>query len=176
MNVVVLGLGSNRNFDGFSSVDLLKKAVLHMNRILSESVYSSVYRTKAMYVENQSDFYNMVMLGTLSDEYTPHKLLEYIHRVESLLGRNRAKEIRFGPRSIDIDIEFFGDSEINDSDLQIPHPRLYERAFVLKPLLEILPKCSDVLKGKNLKKIETDFKDLSSDDVKLFIRSAEIFS
>ena len=62
-----------------------------------------------MYVENQSDFYNMVMLGTLSDEYTPHKLLEYIHRVESLLGRNRAKEIRFGPRSIDIDIEFFGD-------------------------------------------------------------------
>ena len=92
------------------------------------------------------------------------------------MGRNRAKEIRFGPRSIDIDIEFFGDSEINDSDLQIPHPRLYERAFVLKPLLEILPKCSDVLKGKNLKKIETDFKDLSSDDVKLFISSAEIFS
>lgn len=176
MNVVVLGLGSNRNFDRFSSVDLLKKAVLHMNRILSESVYSSVYRTKAMYVEDQSDFYNMVMLGTLSDEYTPHWLLEYIHRVESLLGRNRSKEIRFGPRSIDIDIEFFGDSEINDSDLQIPHPRLYERAFVLKPLLEILPKCSDVLKGEKLKKIETDFKDLSSDDVRFFISSAEFFS
>lgn len=159
MNCVVLGLGSNRSFNGLNPVELLVKAVSELNKLIKNLVISSVYCTKPMYVENQEDFYNLVVLGTVSDEFSPHGLLQRIHEIEASLGRDRSKEVRFGPRSIDIDIEFFGDFEINTADLEIPHPRLLERAFVLQPLLEILPETSDKLKGEKLNSIWQQFKD-----------------
>lgn len=136
---------------------------------MENTVISSVYCTKPMYVEDQEYFYNMVILGTVSDDMDPHRLLQRIHEIEASLGRDRSKELRFGPRSIDIDIEFFGDFEINTEDLQIPHPRLHERAFVLQPLLEILPKTADILKGEKLSRIQSDFKGLDSIDVEFFM-------
>ena len=89
-----------------------------------------------MDVTDQDDFYNMVVAGDFRG--TPRQLLEKIHAVEAELGRDRAKEFRNGPRSIDIDIEIFGKESVNESDLVIPHDRSTERAFVMKPLLEIL--------------------------------------
>lgn len=59
--------------------------------------------------------------------------------VERMLGRNRAQEVRFGPRRIDIDILLFGSETIAEPDLEIPHPRMLERAFALVPLVEIAP-------------------------------------
>lgn len=176
MDTVVLGLGSNQGFGGCDSLSLLKQAAGRLASVLEAPVYSSVYLTKPMYVENQNDFYNMVMLGTISAEYTPHKLLDYIHRIEADLGRNRGNEIRFGPRSIDIDIEFYGDASVQTDDLEIPHPRLYERAFVLKPLLEILPKCSDAVKGEKLKKLENGCVQIPSDGASVFISAEQFFS
>ncbi|MBQ0162801.1 MAG: 2-amino-4-hydroxy-6-hydroxymethyldihydropteridine diphosphokinase [Treponema sp.] len=173
MNCVVLGLGSNRSYNGLDPVSLLRRAVVELEKIASDVVISSVYRTKAMYVEDQDDFYNMVIAGLVEDGMTPHKLLECIHEIEGFLGRDRSKEVRFGPRSVDIDIEFIGDLEIDDPDLQIPHPRLIERAFVLQPLLEILPKCADAMKGEKLKKIEK--MTVSSKDVQLYLDSKSFF-
>lgn len=171
MNCVVLGLGSNRSYNGFDSVELLRKAVECLNKIMDDSICSALYRTKPMYVENQDYFYNMVIMGKVSDEYSPHKFLEHIHKIETLLGRDRSKEVRFGPRSIDIDIEFYGDEQINAPDLEIPHPRLEERGFVLQPLLEILRKSADVMKGEKLRLIEKTFADAEFADVELFMDS-----
>ncbi|MBR5933191.1 MAG: 2-amino-4-hydroxy-6-hydroxymethyldihydropteridine diphosphokinase [Treponema sp.] len=154
MSCVVLGLGSNRSYNGIDSMSLLRIAVDRLNEVMDNITVSSVYRTKPMYVENQDDFYNMVLMGDIHSEYDPEKLLKYIHGLEGFLGRDRKKELRFGPRTMDIDIEFFGDLDVNLPDLEIPHPRITERAFVLQPLLEILPKCADAKKGEKLKKIE----------------------
>lgn len=104
-----------------------------------------------MYVADQDDFYNMAVSGRT--ELSVHELLSKIHEIEAELGRDRKNEIRNGPRSIDIDIELFGNEEIHFSDssdpmknLEVPHPRIYERAFVLIPLLEVLPPDADIQK------------------------------
>lgn len=143
MTDVILGLGSNRKYEGLSCIEILGRAVHALSGVLSDISYSSVYMTRAMYVEDQDDFHNLVLKGKLADGKSCRWLLEKIHEIEAQLGRDRAKEIRFGPRSADIDIEFFGDQVIREEDLEVPHPRVKERAFVLVPLLEILPESAD---------------------------------
>lgn len=140
---VLLGLGSNTRYKDFSSMELLSIACEKLKSVLESVVCSSVYITKARYVTNQDDFYNMVVKGYVSDSMSPYDLLNIIHEIEAEGGRNREKEIRFGPRSLDIDIEEFGDIVVSDEILQIPHPRIQERAFVLIPSLEILDKSTD---------------------------------
>ena len=147
---VVLGIGSNREWNKMSSLQLMENACCQLKVFLSNFEMSSVYKTKPMYYENQDDFYNMVVLGSVSEDISPQILLEKIHKIEESLGRNRSKEIRNGPRSIDIDIEFFGTMSVNEKDLQIPHPKLKERAFVLVPLLEILDENADFIKREYL--------------------------
>lgn len=148
---VVLGLGSNKSFASLDSLHLLAGACVLLEPLFSDFAFSSVYRTKPMYITDQSDFYNMAVSGRT--ELSAHELLSKIHEIEAFLGRDRKSEIRNGPRSIDIDIELFGNEEIHFSDssdpmknLEIPHPRLSERAFVLIPLLEVLPPDADIQK------------------------------
>ncbi len=142
-NVVALGLGSNATWNGMESLEILKKACEKLRPLFQNFALSSVYRTKPMYVENQADFLNLVLVGTILDKITPRILLEKIHEIERSLGRNRSLEIRNGPRSIDIDIEIFGNEKIHEIDLQIPHPRIFERAFVCVPLTEVSPKIAE---------------------------------
>ena len=71
-------------------------------------ICSSIYITKAQIVTDQDDFYNMVISGQVADEENPFEFLKKINQIEATYGRDRAKEIRFGPRSLDIDIEIFG--------------------------------------------------------------------
>ncbi|WP_407396799.1 2-amino-4-hydroxy-6-hydroxymethyldihydropteridine diphosphokinase [Treponema sp.] len=146
---VVLGLGSNRSFESHSCMSLLSMAIERIGGFVDNLCVSSVYRTAAMYVTDQDDFYNMVAAGDFRG--SPRELLDKIHVVESELGRDRSREIRNGPRSIDIDIEIFGSETVDDGDLVIPHERLTERAFVLKPLLEILQ-----ITEKDADKLSTD--------------------
>ncbi|MCI1210087.1 MAG: 2-amino-4-hydroxy-6-hydroxymethyldihydropteridine diphosphokinase [Treponema sp.] len=157
MTQVVLGLGSNRDFRGLNPVRLLRAAYDFLSETLNEIVCSSVYRTKALYVTDQADFYNMAVTGRVADAVVPSALLAEIHRIEAALGRNRAEEIRFGPRTIDIDIELFGCQHVSEPDLEIPHPRLCERAFILIPLLEISENSADCIEREKyaaaLKKI-----------------------
>lgn len=138
---VVLGLGSNRSFDSKTPVELLSCAVEKLSGFVENLEVSSVYRSAAMYVTDQEDFYNMVVSGNYSG--TPHELLDQIHLIEAEFGRDRLKEIRNGPRSLDIDIEIFGNLKVKDADLIIPHERMTERAFVLAPLVEVLKKSAD---------------------------------
>ena len=131
---IVLGLGSNHSLGDLSSPEILKRACVLLEEKIVHIKKSSLYRTTAMYYENQEDFYNMVVAGFYSG--SPRELLDFIHEVERSLGRDRTKEFRNGPRTLDVDIELFDNEKINDSDLIIPHPRMEERAFVLIPMLE----------------------------------------
>ena len=143
-------------------MELLSIACEKLKSVLESVVCSSVYITKARYVTNQDDFYNMAVKGYVSDSMSPSDLLNIIHEIEAEGGRNREKEIRFGPRSLDIDIEEFGDIVVSDEILQIPHPRIQERAFVLIPALEILDESSDYLLRK---RYESFLKDLPEQGV-----------
>ena len=143
MKKVILGLGSNRNYNGLTSLQILSKACASLSEILSFITLSSVYISKPMYYEKQDNFYNMALSGFLDDDILPEVLLEKIHLIEKEFGRNREKEIRNGPRSLDIDIEYIEGLSLNTENLKIPHPKIKERAFVLVPVLEILDKTAD---------------------------------
>ena len=143
MKKVILGLGSNRNYNGLTSLQILSKACTSLSEILSFITLSSVYISKPMYYENQDNFYNMALSGFLDDAILPEVFLEKIHLIEKEFGRNREKEIRNGPRSLDIDIEYIEGLSLNTENLKIPHPKIKERAFVLVPVLEILDKTAD---------------------------------
>lgn len=143
---VILGLGSNRTYKGMSPVELLAFAVRSLSRFVSDIKVSSVYETRPMYVCDQENFFNIALKGSVPESMSPEALLEAIHEIEAEGGRDRSKEVRFGPRSLDIDIEEFSDVVMNTEDLILPHPRIKERAFVLIPLLEIFSESADVEK------------------------------
>ena len=69
----------------------------------------------------------------------PHALLFTLHKIEKKFGRDRAQETRWGPRTLDLDLIAYDDVTIDKPELTLPHPRLFERAFVLVPLAEIVP-------------------------------------
>lgn len=166
MKRVLLGLGSNRAYKNYSSLMLLSFAGKEISKILSDCVFSSVYKTKAMYYEIQDDFYNMVILGYVSDEKNPFELLKEINQIEAKYGRNRENEIRNGPRSLDIDIELFGDETISSAELEIPHKRLSERAFVLIPAVEVLTNSADeIIRKKFIDCLEKIKQNENSDNV-----------
>jgi 2-amino-4-hydroxy-6-hydroxymethyldihydropteridine diphosphokinase len=96
---------------------------------------SSDYRTPPWGVTDQPPFINAAI--AVATSLTPHDLLARILGVERVLGRDRGRERRWGPRRIDIDLLAYNDLVLNDADLTLPHPRLFERAFVLLPLAEI---------------------------------------
>jgi 2-amino-4-hydroxy-6-hydroxymethyldihydropteridine diphosphokinase len=98
---------------------------------------SSDYRTPPWGVEDQAPFINLCLLVTT--DLPPRQLLARALQVEREFGRDRAHEQRWGPRPLDIDILAYDDIRVDEPDLTLPHPRLFERAFVLVPLAEIVP-------------------------------------
>ena len=98
---------------------------------------SSDYRTPPWGVTDQPPFTNAVI--AVSTTLAPHTLLTRAQACERALGRDRAREQHWGPRTIDLDILAYDDLVLNDANLTLPHPHLFERAFVLVPLAEIAP-------------------------------------
>ncbi len=96
---------------------------------------SSLYRTEPVDAPRQQWFLNCVVEAETA--LLPRQLLHAIHRVERSLGRRRM--VHRGPRTVDIDILLYGAAQIRARDLEIPHPRMAERRFVLVPLAEIAP-------------------------------------
>lgn len=128
-----IGLGSN--------IEDRHKYLTQAVRLLNEhadifvSDCSGIYETDPVGFVEQSPFLNMVIRADtlLSAE----ALLAYMMKVEQTLGRTR--EIRWGPRTIDLDLLLYGSYSMETPELTVPHPRMFERAFVMIPLLEILP-------------------------------------
>ena len=95
---------------------------------------SQIYESPAVDYVNQPDFYNQVLEFKLTS-ITPELIMALLLQIEKEMGRNRL--IPKGPRLIDLDILFIGNIEINNETLQIPHPRAFERSFVVLPLSEL---------------------------------------
>ena len=98
---------------------------------------SSDYRTPPWGLADQPAFVNLAI--AIETGLPPRALLARAQAVERALGRDRAKERRWGPRPLDIDLIAYDDLVLAEGDLVLPHPRLFERAFVLVPLVEIAP-------------------------------------
>ncbi len=98
---------------------------------------SSDYETPPWGDRAQAPFINACI--RLSTALEPHALLAKLHEVEEKFGRDRSHERRWGPRPLDLDLLAYDDLALASDDLMLPHPRLFERAFVLVPLAEIAP-------------------------------------
>jgi 2-amino-4-hydroxy-6-hydroxymethyldihydropteridine diphosphokinase len=96
---------------------------------------SLVYETEPVGGVDQDDFWNLVM--ELTTDAVPRELLERAQRAEAQRGRTR--ELRWGPRTLDVDVLLVGSERSTDPQILVPHPRLYERSFVLVPLHELAP-------------------------------------
>jgi 2-amino-4-hydroxy-6-hydroxymethyldihydropteridine diphosphokinase len=96
---------------------------------------SSLYATAPQGLRDQPEFLNQVV--QVDTDLPPADLLRACRAVEDRFGR--ARTIRWGPRTLDVDVLLYGQRIIDTADLQVPHPRLHERAFVLVPLCEIAP-------------------------------------
>jgi 2-amino-4-hydroxy-6-hydroxymethyldihydropteridine diphosphokinase len=132
MNTTYLALGSNEG-DRRQNLNLaIERIAASCGTIVR---LSSIYETAAWGLEDQPDFLNMVL--SIETSLSPVVLLHAIRSVEAELGRQRS--IRWGQRTVDIDILFYGDEIIDTIELQVPHQRLQDRRFVLVPLVEIAP-------------------------------------
>jgi 2-amino-4-hydroxy-6-hydroxymethyldihydropteridine diphosphokinase len=106
---------------------------------------SSLYSTEPVGYADQPRFVNAVV--GLETELPPRALLEGLLALEKEFGRDRTKGFANGPRSLDLDIVLFGEQSISEPGLEIPHPRIAQRAFVLIPLNEIAPNIRDSRSG-----------------------------
>ncbi|MDA0237834.1 MAG: 2-amino-4-hydroxy-6-hydroxymethyldihydropteridine diphosphokinase [Proteobacteria bacterium] len=131
--VAFIGLGSNLG-DALQNV---RDALDNISRLQSVDMIatSSFYKSDPIGIVDQPDFVNAVCKVSVS--IGPDTLLQYLLNIEKIFGRVRT--VRNGPRIIDLDVLLFGEMRYSSSDICIPHPRMFERAFVLKPLLEIAP-------------------------------------
>jgi 2-amino-4-hydroxy-6-hydroxymethyldihydropteridine diphosphokinase len=98
---------------------------------------SSDYATPPWGHEQQARFINACI--SIETSLDPHALLYSLQRIETKFGRDRSKETRWGPRTLDLDLIAYDDITLQKGELTLPHPRLFERAFVLVPLVEIAP-------------------------------------
>lgn len=131
MPLAFISLGSNIG-DRLKNIENALSGISTQCRILANS---SIYESEPWGVKDQPKFLNAVI--KVETRLEPLELLDFLLNIEARLGRARKKEIRFGPRAIDLDILVYDGLEIQSERLAIPHPRMKERAFVLIPLYEI---------------------------------------
>ena len=140
---VYLGIGSNL---GDRQANM-KKALKLLSDTLQIELASSIYETEPVGYVEQPMFLNAVCRG--QTELGPLQLLSLIKGIEASLGR--VSSFPNAPRTIDLDIIFYGSMIMQTPELTIPHPRLEERAFVLIPLLEMAPDLCHPVSGESIK-------------------------
>jgi 2-amino-4-hydroxy-6-hydroxymethyldihydropteridine diphosphokinase len=133
MAEVYFSLGSNEGNRISSLVSATKLIEKRIGKVIQNS---SVVESEPWGFSSETAFYNMVLL--VETALTPHRILTKVIEIEKSLGRIRQGK-GYTNRIIDIDILFYGEEEINDMNLQIPHPLMQKRKFVLQPLTEIAP-------------------------------------
>jgi 2-amino-4-hydroxy-6-hydroxymethyldihydropteridine diphosphokinase len=128
---VYIGLGSNLG----DRVAFLREAVLRLSAIIRVEKVSQLYVAAPLGYVRDDAFVNAVLHGKTT--LKPMQLLEMLQAIEAALGRRPG--VQYGPRPIDLDILLYDSIEMETQKLTIPHPRLAQRAFVLKPLAELAP-------------------------------------
>ena len=145
-----IGLGSNLG----ESLTTLENAIQNLNEVtdITLTSHSSWYRTKPVGGPPQPDYVNACAL--LKVELDPYKLLETLLEIEQQFGRERKE--RWGARTLDLDLLLYDDLILDTPNLQIPHPRMIERAFVLVPLAEIAPDWIEPVSGKTITQLREE--------------------
>lgn len=144
MRTVYISIGSNLG----DRIAYIEKALRLLNALekIRLTKVSSYYETEPVGCLDQGKFINAAF--SLETAHHPHPLLEILQGIESSLERERT--IRWGPRTVDLDILFYGDTILHNHVLTIPHPRLTERAFVLVPMAEIASSLLHPVTGKTI--------------------------
>lgn len=142
MDRVFLGLGSNQG----DSAAILESALAELSGLLAPGRTSSLWLSEPRYVEDQAPFFNLVFEG--HTELEPLDLLDLTGEIEARHGRDRRKERPKGPRTLDIDILLYGTRLVSGERLELPHPGMGERKFVLLPLLELDSELRDPRTGR----------------------------
>jgi 2-amino-4-hydroxy-6-hydroxymethyldihydropteridine diphosphokinase len=163
MRNIFLGIGSDLgNREGN-----LRRAVNSISEIIGPvQVSSSVYESEPWGFRSESMFLNIVV--KTESQLSPHKLLEAIISIESEMGRIRTEQ-HYSSRIIDIDILLMDDLIINEADLNVPHPRMHQRKFVLVPISEIAGDIMHPVFKKSIKTLLEECADGSS--LKLYLPS-----
>jgi len=132
MTPAFIGIGSNLNSPALQ----LAQAVSALRKLPHSTLeqVSSAYQSKAVGPGEQPDYLNAVV--QVNTTLSPLTLLDHLQSIEQAQGRQRG--VRWGARTLDLDLLLYGDSVINEARLTLPHPRILERDFVLRPLLEII--------------------------------------
>lgn len=131
--IAYIGIGSNLGDKQKHIADAID--MLENTQGIILKVISPIYETKPVGYVEQPDFLNCV--AKIRTKLLPDELLEVCMHIENELGRKRT--IKWGPRTVDLDILFYGDLVLDSDRLTIPHPLLHERGFVLVPLLDVAP-------------------------------------
>ena len=139
-----LGLGSNIGNRELQLNEAIK--ILHANQGIQVTQVSHIYETEPVGYTNQPKFLNLCI--EIETELNPQSLLKCCSATEQQLHRKR--EIRWGPRTLDVDILLFGDQIIEQDNLSVPHPRMKERSFVLIPLNDIATNQIEPISNKSI--------------------------
>lgn len=143
-----IGLGANLPSAAGSPAATLAAAVERAAASGRLIARSSLYSTTPVGYAQQPRFLNAAI--ALETKRSPQKLLGALLEIEREFGRDRASAIINGPRTLDLDILLYGDLMVSEAGLEIPHPRLAEREFVLVPLNEIAPEARDPRTGRTV--------------------------
>lgn len=155
MHTVFLSLGGNHD----NSIELSKAAISNLQKIAVDDVWCSSYYSSAPWgFEADQDFVNCVC--KIKTKLKAVEVLTFIQGIEKDLGRIRVG-VGYTSRPIDIDILYYGDQKIETKNLHVPHPRMYDRNFVLVPFNEIWPFWVDPTSKKTISVLLKECKDLS---------------
>ena len=152
MAIVYLSLRSNLG----DRISFIQQAVMQLSSLHNTELVrtSSFYETEPWSTDTKNWFVNAVV--ELKTTLTPHELLDECMRIEQQLGRKRENNDDYSDRTIDIDILFYKNEIISEDDLIIPHKFLHLRAFVLVPLLELIPNFVHPVINKTITELHND--------------------
>ncbi|MFH1097205.1 MAG: 2-amino-4-hydroxy-6-hydroxymethyldihydropteridine diphosphokinase [Candidatus Desantisbacteria bacterium] len=147
MAVAYISFGSNIG-DRVGYIDIALE-IIRANPCVQQMQVSSYYETEPVGNIDQPEFINGV--AKIDTTLSCEDLLAFLQRVECEMGRK--KTVHWGPRNIDLDILLYDDACISQSNLQVPHPQMQTRAFVLIPLSEIAPEVIHPVSGKTIREL-----------------------
>ncbi len=139
LNTAVIGLGANLG----DPTRAFAVAITSLRELGEVRAISALYRTEAV-GPPQPDYHNAAVL--LRTELAPRRLLDELLRIEAACGRERRE--RWGPRLLDLDLLWLEGKSVSEPGLQVPHPRLTQRAFALRPLLDVVPDAEEPFSGR----------------------------
>jgi 2-amino-4-hydroxy-6-hydroxymethyldihydropteridine diphosphokinase len=155
MQTAYIGMGANLPSRVGPPEATLAAAASRLESLGRVAARSSLYSTEPVGFADQPNFLNAVVM--LKTDLDPHALLEGLLRIELEFGRDRSAGNRNGPRTLDLDILVFGDLTLSEPGLELPHPRMLERGFVMIPLAELASEYQAAKRQKTISRLLQTF-------------------